>query len=127
MEIEDALRNNNMQLAVQLYQSCSGKDLEAARADVNAFAELNGIAVQRQQVTDFHVSAEHSIKMLGIFGLLPFSWVAGLFVPFFIGRAKNENGGALSKKAKGWAIAGLAGFAFWTVAIVGLLVGLDAF
>ena len=60
-------------------------------------------------------------------GLLPFSWVAGLFVPFFIGSAKNENGGALSKKAKGWAIAGLAGFAFWTVAIVGLLVGLDAF
>ena len=43
--------------------------------------------------------AERWIRMFGIFGVTPYTWIAGFLVLFFKEKAKMENSGELSKKA----------------------------
>lgn len=58
-------------------------------------------------------SAEDYIYMFGIFALTPYTFIGGILSLFFVNKAKTENGGELSKRAKRWLIISIVGFSAW--------------
>ena len=114
LEIENALKNNNMILAIKIYREFSGKGLAEAKSYIEEFALVNGIVIESKQLKNAsQVGAEEKMRFCGIMGLTPYTFIIGIFALCFMGKAKEENGGSLSKKAKQWLIMGIAGFSFW--------------
>lgn len=114
LEIENALKNNNMILAIKRYQEFSGKGLAEAKSYIEEFALLNGIVVESKQLKNVNEGgAEAKIKFCGTMGLTPFTFFVGICALCFKKKAEEENGGSLSKRATGWLITGVVGFFFW--------------
>lgn len=121
-EIEDALSANNVSLAVKIYRNYSGKSNNEAEAYITEFSILNGI--KTDILTNKHnlSHAESKMRLFGILGLTPYTFIAGIFVLCFIKKAKEENGGKLSKKAKRWLTIGVSSFFVWILLIAGILI-----
>lgn len=114
LEIENALKNQNMILAIKKYQGFSGKTAEEAREYIKKFALINGITINPKQARASNLSsAEGKMRFCGILGLIPNVFIVGIFALCFVGKAKEENGGSLSKKAKQYLTMGVAGFCVW--------------
>ncbi len=62
--------------------------------------------------------AEKWLRYCGIMGLTPYTFILGIGTAFLIGKAKRENGGVLSKKAKRYVVFGVGGFTFWMGAFI---------
>lgn len=58
-------------------------------------------------------STEDWIHYCGIMGLTPYTFILGIVTVFLIGKAKKENDGILSKRAKRDVIFGVGGFVLW--------------
>ena len=119
-EIEQALINNNKIQAVKICRECNGMGLAEAKAAIEKLAAEKGISIESSQESRQNKTkpAEYWIRMFGIFGLLPFTFIAGIFVLCFINKAKKENGGTLSKKSRTFMITGIVGFCAWLLVFI---------
>lgn len=119
LEIENALKNKNMVLAIKKYQEFSGKAAEEAREYIKKFALINGIEINPKQAQTSNLSgAEGKMRFCGIMGLTPWTFICGIFALCFVGKAKEENGGSLSEKAKRYLVMGVAGFCLWILLFI---------
>ena len=90
---------------------CCGVQYDyAENANSSSYFESQPVAGEKK--------AERWLRYCGIMGLVPYTFILGIVTPFLINKAKAENGGVLSKKAKRYVIFGLVGFAFWVGALV---------
>lgn len=70
------------------------------------------------KTTEEHISAENYMAFFAHFGIVPiFAWM-GIFVLFFRGKAKKQNGGNLSKKAKKYLKMGIIEFSILIVILL---------
>ncbi|MBR5569756.1 MAG: TFIIB-type zinc finger domain-containing protein [Oscillospiraceae bacterium] len=117
IEIENALKNKNLVLAIKKYQEFSGKTAEEAKECIKKFALINGIEINPKRVQNSNLAgAEGKMRACGIMGLTPYTFICGIFALCFVGKAKEENGGSLSKKAKRYLLMGVIGFFVWFLA-----------
>lgn len=58
-------------------------------------------------------STEDWIHYCGIMGLTPYTFILGIVTVFLISKAKKENDGILSKRAKRDVVLGVSGFVLW--------------
>lgn len=119
-EIEQALINNNKIQAVKICRECSGMGLAEAKAVIEKFAVEKGISIESPQESPQNTTkpAEYWIRMFGSFGLFPCTFIAGIFALCFVNKAKEENGGTLSKEAKRYLMIGVIGFCAWILLFV---------
>ena len=115
-EIEQALINNQGIQAVKICRECSGMGVAEAMAVIEKFAAEKGISIESSQ--NKTKPAEYWIRMFGIFGVIPYTFIAGIFALCFANKAKEENGGTLSKKAKRYLMMGVIGFCVWLLLFV---------
>lgn len=114
LEIENALKNNNMILAIKIYRDFSGKGLAEAKSYIEEFALVSGIVIDSKQAKSSNLSgAEDAICFCGRMSVTPYTFFIGIFALCFVGKAKKENGGSLSKKAKRYLVMGVVGFCLW--------------
>ena len=108
VEIEQALNNNNPIEAIKICRECSGMGLSEAQLAIGKLMDEKGISIQKKKA-----SAESKMSFCAGMALTPWTFIAGIFVLCFMNKAKEENGGTLSQKAKKYLIMGIAGFCVW--------------
>lgn len=80
--------------------------------------DFEEIQAQTPIVVEKSNKAEGWIKLFGIFGLTPYTFIAGIFVLFFIKKAKLENDGVLSEVSLKGIKRGIIGFSAYTTIFV---------
>lgn len=119
-EIEKLVRAGEKIKAIALYREHTGQGLAEAKAAIEKFAVEKGISIESPQESPQNTTkpAEYWIRIFGIFGVTPYTFIVGIFALCFVNKAKEENGGTLSNKAKRYLMMGVIGFCAWFLLFV---------
>lgn len=125
-KIDESVRAGEKMKAIALYREHTGQGLAEAKAAIEKLAAEKGISIESSKESRQNKikPAEYWIRMFGIFGVIPYTFIAGIFALCFVNKAKEENGGTLSKKAKRYLMMGVIGFFVWLLLFVILFVSI---
>lgn len=106
VQIEQALNNNNKYEAIKIYRDCSGLGLADAKLAVDKLMVEKGLKKEPTAESKISIAASKTVN--------PFTcFMAFQDLLFDLSKAKEENGGFLSEKAKQDLIKGIVWFGIW--------------
>lgn len=119
---KDAFFNAYTDYASALSAAANIDCIETSRFEAR-YIETDDSKVPEEEFSERSIPktlAEDRIKTFGIMGLTPYTFIMGPFALCFVSRAKMQNGGVLSKKAKTFLCCGVIGAIVWIILFIAI-------